>query len=355
MSWKKIVVPKNELNLRLTLLGGQSFRWKEVENETFIGVFANILWKLKQNDDSLLYKIEGETNCDEIYLKMKLNTTKPPKKAKSKQFYEDVHYENLLRCYLRLDVNLQDLCQKWKKAHPHFTEITNLTNHEFLGVRQLNQAVTENIISFICSQNNNIKRISSLVSKFCELYGTKIANCEGDDWYSFPNIADLKDSKMEEKLRASSFGYRARYIAKCTEEIKEKGEIEWYSKLQNLSYKEAHAELLTLTGIGPKVADCICLMSLGHLDSIPVDTHVFQIAKAHYLPSLKPTKSISSKVYEEIKDTFREIYGPYAGWAQTIMFCADLKQFQMPKKNLNTEEAEKIQQKIKIEVKITEK
>ena len=32
--------------------------------------------------------------------------------------------------------------------------------------------------------------------------------------------------------------------------------------------------LLQLTGVGPKVADCICLMSLDKHDVVPIDTHV---------------------------------------------------------------------------------
>ncbi|KAG4074397.1 hypothetical protein HA402_000376 [Bradysia odoriphaga] len=66
------------------------------------------------------------------------------------------------------------------------------------------------------------------------------------------------------------------------------------------------------------VADCFCLMSLNHLEAIPVDTHVYQSAKLHYLPELKDAKSVTAKVYNEIGDKFREVYGDLAGWAQTV-------------------------------------
>lgn len=68
-------------------------------------------------------------------------------------------------------------------------------------------------------------------------------------------------------------------------------------------------------------------MSLNHLEAIPVDVHVFQIASKHYLPKLSQSKSVTSKIYKEIGDKFREIYGEYAGWAQTVLFCSELKQF----------------------------
>uniref|UniRef100_A0A1B0DRI6 N-glycosylase/DNA lyase n=1 Tax=Phlebotomus papatasi TaxID=29031 RepID=A0A1B0DRI6_PHLPP len=90
---------------------------------------------------------------------------------------------------------------------------------------------------------------------------------------------------------------------------------------------------MSLTGIGPKVADCICLMSLNHLEAIPVDTHVYQIAGAFYLKKLPKNKSVTTKVYLEIGDEFRKIYGHLAGWAQTVLFCSDLRQFK-PEKSL---------------------
>ena len=81
---------------------------------------------------------------------------------------------------------------------------------------------------------------------------------------------------------------------------------------------------MKLSGIGPKVADCILLMSLDKTDAIPVDTHMFQIAAKSYLPHLKGCKSVTDKVYWEIGDHFRSLYGDYAGWAHSVLFSADL-------------------------------
>lgn len=66
-------------------------------------------------------------------------------------------------------------------------------------------------------------------------------------------------------------------------------------------------------------------MSLNHLEAIPVDTHVYQIAKLHYLPGLKSVKNVTAKMYNEIGDKFREVYGELAGWAQTVSVgCGNL-------------------------------
>jgi N-glycosylase/DNA lyase len=109
-----------------------------------------------------------------------------------------------------------------------------------------------------------------------------------------------------------------------------------------MSYEDAHVELTKLTGIGPKVADCICLMSLNHLQAIPVDTHVIQIAE-RYLPDLSKQKTMTAVKYKKIREKFIEIYGNKAGWAQTVLFCGELTRF----KQKSTEEDEDLQRKKK--------
>jgi N-glycosylase/DNA lyase len=61
-------------------------------------------------------------------------------------------------------------------------------------------------------------------------------------------------------------------------------------------------------------------------NSIPVDTHVFQIYVKHYSKG-KETK-MSSKSYDHIAEYFRERFGEYAGWAHTFLFTSDLLSFQ---------------------------
>lgn len=170
------------------------------------------------------------------------------------------------------------------------------------------------------------------MEKLCELYGPLICRHENVDYHAFPDCVSLAGTAVEQQLRDAKFGYRAKFIQRSAAQIVDNGDLDWFGRLQKLDYALAHAELLTLTGIGPKVADCICLMSLGHLQAIPVDTHVFKIAVQHYLPKLAAVKSVTPKVYAEIGDCFRTVYGPMAGWAQTVLFCADLAKFQTNEK-----------------------
>ncbi|SJX61391.1 related to 8-oxoguanine DNA-glycosylase [Sporisorium reilianum f. sp. reilianum] len=89
--------------------------------------------------------------------------------------------------------------------------------------------------------------------------------------------------------------------------------------LRTISYRDARQELMQFPGVGPKVADCILLMSLDQASSIPVDRHVFQFAEKWY--------RLRTKKYEEIADYFRELWGEYAGWAHSVLFTADLRSF----------------------------
>lgn len=249
-----------------------------------------------------------------------------PKKKKSQgklQLYPDSYYEDLLKSYFRLEFDLALYYEKWSESHQHFA--ANVSD-KYQNIRQLNIDPVENLFSFICSQNNHISRISSLVNKLCTNYGEKICDVDGQEFFAFPVLTQLAKDDVEANLRVLGFGYRSKYIQKSAEEILAKGGLKWFQQLSEMSYEDAHKELVTLSGIGPKVADCICLMSLNHLSAVPVDTHIIQIAK-HYLPEVANIKSMTPTLYRKIGNEFRRVYGEYSGWAQTVLFCAELSGF----------------------------
>uniref|UniRef100_A0A182PKC7 N-glycosylase/DNA lyase n=1 Tax=Anopheles epiroticus TaxID=199890 RepID=A0A182PKC7_9DIPT len=333
------------------------------ENE-FIGVFANIVWILRQTERELQYRVVGEqtypnkanrdvtksplkeptiNNHVRNLAEVRMKVPEPPEYAIGEELlYPASYYEQLLRIYFRLDVDLEQQYQQWIKCHEHFAN----SAAKFYAVRQLDQDPVENLFCFICSQNNHIARISDMVEKLCRNYGEKICEYEGTCYYNFPSVAALADTNVEEKLRQLGFGYRAKYIQRSAEKIFHLGDLDWFRQLCQLDYKAAHKELVSLPGIGPKVADCICLMSLGHLQAIPVDTHVFQLAK-HYLPALTKSQNVTDRQYVMVADKFREIYGPYAGWAQTVLFCSDLRQFRECSADEERENSSKPKKKLK--------
>ncbi|XP_047999516.1 N-glycosylase/DNA lyase-like [Leguminivora glycinivorella] len=317
MSWNKIMCKHREVQLIGTLNGGQSFRWTyNQESDEWIGVFSKTVWKLRQKDDCLHYQVLGS-----LHNKTTKNKTKEVKNKA--EVNENGLFTSLLEKYFRLEVDLGSYYKKWSESD----ELFKTAGQQFYGIRMLAQEPVENLFSFICSQNNHISRISSMVEKLCSNYGEEICSHEGTTYYAFPEVEKLCEPKVESQLRELGFGYRAKFIQKSAAQIVEWGGEEWFKSLKEMKYKDAKVELMKLHGIGPKVADCICLMSLHHLEALPVDTHVYQIA-THYLPHLRGRKSVTDKMYAEIGDHFRELYGELAGWAHTVLFCADLKKFQ---------------------------
>lgn len=282
------------------------------------------MWRLKTTETHLHYTVLGELPypqpaADNV---VRMKIPEPMKTKSGKFLYQNSFYEDLLKAYFRLNFDLETFYAKWSESHVHFASKESM----YMNIRQLDIDVVENLFSFICSQNNNISRISSLVNKLCVHYGEKICEVEGQEYFAFPGLDALAKEGVEENLRILGFGYRAKYIQKSAAEIIAKGGLKWFQQLREMSYADANAELMTLTGIGPKVADCICLMSLNHLSAIPVDTHIIQIAK-HYLPEVANVKNMTPTLYRKIGNEFRRVYGEYCGWAQTVLFCAELSGF----------------------------
>jgi N-glycosylase/DNA lyase len=127
------------------------------------------------------------------------------------------------------------------------------------------------LFSFICSQNNHISRITSMVHSLCIHFSPPL--CTSSDlsnppldsaWHPFPPPSALANPKVEAKLRELGFGYRAKYIQKTAAMLCEKHEFPTKAllDLRKLTTSEAKEQLLEFHGVGPKVADCILLMSL---------------------------------------------------------------------------------------------
>ena len=206
----------------------------------------------------------------------------------------------------------------------------------FSGVRMLRQDPVENLFTFICSSNNNISRIMGMVNKLCVHYGKILACVDGVNIHDFPHVKDLSGTDVEGKLRSLGFGYRAKYVSNTAQLLwKEHGENceKWLLSLREQPYGEVRKELMRFTGVGGKVADCVALMSLDKLESVPVDTHIWQVAAKHYIPSLQGKKNLCDSMYKAVGEKFREIWGCNAGWAQAVLFSSELKHIQDQESN----------------------
>lgn len=147
------------------------------------------------------------------------------------------------------------------------------------GIRILRQDLWETIVSFLISQQNNITRIRRCISNICEKYGEKKESAEGIVYYAFPTPEALA-GLAEDALMECNLGYRSKYVVRSARSVLS-GEVD-LNALYGMKYPEAREELLRLYGVGGKVADCICLFALHHLQAFPVDTHIQQAFAKHY-------------------------------------------------------------------------
>lgn len=161
------------------------------------------------------------------------------------------------------------------------------------GVRILRQDLWEMIITFLISQNNNISRIRNSVDALCAKFGEKKTGVglivepdgrvkEAEKMYdSFPEARAVAAGGPE-GLAGLGLGYRDKYIWTMAEKCSGPGGAKWLDDLRAADYHTAHGMLTAEFGIGRKVADCICLFGLHHVEAFPVDTHVKQIVNAYY-------------------------------------------------------------------------
>lgn len=147
------------------------------------------------------------------------------------------------------------------------------------GIRILRQDLWEMIVSFLISQQNNIVRIRRCIQNICERYGEECINVHGKKYYAFPKPEALV-GLPEDALKECSLGYRSKYVVRAARSVVS-GEID-LEAISEMPYGKAKAELLKLFGVGEKVADCICLFALHHLQAFPIDTHIQQAMQAHY-------------------------------------------------------------------------
>lgn len=217
-------------NLSQTLDCGQSFRWVENEDGSFTGVVKNIVANVSYNNGTLT--IVSDSKLD----------------------------DKMWRNYFDLDLDYKKIKDDLSKMHPVLAEASAYAG----GIRILNQEPFEALITFIISQNNNIGRIKGIVERLCENFGESIDGVH----YAFPTAERLAKLSPDD-LAPIRAGFRHRYIIDAAQRV-HSGEID-LEKLRDMDYLKAQKELMKITGVGVKVADCVLLYGLHRLESFPLD------------------------------------------------------------------------------------
>jgi N-glycosylase/DNA lyase len=170
------------------------------------------------------------------------------------------------------------------------------------GIRILKQEPFEATISFIISQNKNIPAIKSCIEAICEHYGEKRVSKEcGDIPYTIFPSAEVLAQASKEELRLLKTGYRDEYIIRASQAVTA-GELN-LNYLKQGSFEEAVTTLKGIHGIGEKVANCIALYGLHHIEGFPVDVWIRKVLEEFYHGHFD-----------------KEKYKGYAGIVQQYMF-----------------------------------
>ena len=248
------------LSLPLTLDCGEAFRWVEQEDGSWSGAAYGKYLNIKEENGNFILK---DTSLED--------------------------FENVWRNYFDLDRDYAAICAKLKED-----ELVRETIDEYYGIRILNQEPWEALVSFVISQQNNIKRIKGIIKRLCDTYGEKICN----GWHAFPTSKTLSKLSVED-FEAIGLGYRSKYVKKLADDV-ESGVID-LAAIKAMDLDDAKKTLLSIYGVGEKVANCALLFGFQFIRCFPVDVWMKRVLQ--YYPGGLP-----------------ECFSGYEGIAQQYLF-----------------------------------
>ena len=263
-----------DFNLRHIFDCGQCFRWNLDADGAYEGVAKGHALRISQSGENVVLY---QTSVEE---------------------FQDIWYDyfDFSRDYgkIKEELSADDVL---KKAIPYGD-----------GIRILKQELFETVISFIISASNNIPRIKKIVENLCCNFGEKISYM-GEIFYTFPTPEKINSLTLED-LSVIKAGFRDKYILDAAEKFVS-GEIS-YDKLLNMSAADAKKMLMTIKGVGNKVADCIVLFGLSKCESFPVDVWIKRIMEYCYFDGEESIEKISAFAKEK--------FGVLGGYAQQYLF-----------------------------------
>ena len=259
---------------------GQCFRWNKELDGSYTGVFKNNVLNVKEENNQIIFCGICEGNIEKVV---------------TEYFDLNRDYENMQKELSNVDDNVKQSISYGK------------------GIRLLNQDLWETIISFIISANNNIPRINGIIERISKQYGNEI-EWNNKTYYTFPTAKELSKATVED-LRKLGLGFRDKRVYDTTHIILSK-QVN-LEDLQKEDTNKVRDILLTLPGVGPKVADCILLFStLKRLEVFPIDVWVRRVMNDLYIHNPQEEK-VNKK---EIERLAIQKYGKLAGIAQQYLF-----------------------------------
>ena len=267
----------NDFTLSQILECGQCFHFDKLDEEVYEVVAFGRAVKMEQTDKVL--RIYGSSMED---------------------------YEGIWKLYLDMDNDYGLIKQSVIKADGALKTAVE----EKSGIHILNQDFFETLISFIVSQNKSIPQIKQCVKNISHRFGDEVIGYNGEAFYVFPDVQRLHDA-TEEELRECKVGFRAPYIKNATEAVYSGAVTK--EKLDELDIAQARELLMTIKGVGEKVANCVLLFGLGRREAFPVDVWMKRIMEQMYFDG-KDTKKQDIEAFAVNK------FGDLGGYAQQYLF-----------------------------------
>ena len=214
-------------------------------------------------------------------------------------FYEGVEEPFLIQ-FFRLDEDLDFIYKEIDQD-----SVIHQAIERYRGMRLIRQDPWEGLISFLCSSAKAISHIRSMIEVLCKSSGRKVfwGNYMG---YGFPEPHCIGNPLQLEPVRA---GFRTSYLVKASQCIDRSQLL----SLKSLPYRDAREQLMSLSGVGKKIADCTLLYSLDFLEAFPMDTWIRKGLQKIYFKG----KKAGEKAMEEFVSNH---FGPYAGYAQLYLY-----------------------------------
>lgn len=259
---------------------GQCFRWNIQEDGSYTGVFKGNVLNVKKENNKIIFKGICKDNIISV-----------------------------VNDYFDFDTNYKQIKEKLSKVDNYLKQSIEFGS----GIRILNQDLWETIISFIISANNNIPRIKGIIERISKKYGNEII-WNNEKYYTFPKPAQLSKASVED-LRGLGLGFRDKRVYDTTKIILN-GEISLEELENEKDTNKLREKLLTLPGVGPKVADCIMLFGLKRFEVFPIDVWVRRVMNELYIKNEDETK-VNKK---EIEKLAIQKYDKLAGLAQQYLF-----------------------------------
>ena len=264
-------IKKNDIDLDSTLMSGQAFRITKEQDNSYTCILTDRVVNIKEDNDFLIVNSNKEENLEMVVK----------------------HYLDYGRDYSLIN-------EKLSTSDVFYGGVPS-------GYKVLKQDKFEMYISYIISQNNNVKRISSTINKISEKYGEKV-EFNNKTYYLFPKMSDMINLTKDD-LKEFNLGFRDEYVYNALNVLKENPF--YLEELDMLNTDDALKSLMKIKGIGLKVASCILMFGYARFDTFPIDTWVKKYVSTRL--GIKDDIKVISKY-------MKEFFNEYSGLAIQYMY-----------------------------------